>query len=382
MKNANPIPKITLPKLPRSVVRYGVIILISLFSGFIGAWAFSQTTGVTIGNTTVTESRARVIAEGEVVADIAKKVSPSVVSIVVESTTQSAYFGPVEQEGAGTGIIISKDGYILTNKHVIGENATKVDVVANNGTTYEDVRVIGRDPVNDLAFLKIQNVDNLVPATLGDSSNLIVGSRVVAIGNALGEFQATVTSGIISGVNRSVVAGDETSREQLSNLIQTDAAINPGNSGGPLVSVTGEVIGINTAVSQGAEGIGFAIPINEARGLIRGVLETGRIERAYLGVRYVMLSSEVAKYYELNQTKGAYIISGSEGAAVASGSPAEKAGIKEGDIITKVNDVALDARTSLVSELSQFAPDDDVRLTILREGREQTLTATLGRYNN
>ena len=380
MKTTTPIPKLPTPKLPRSVVRYGVIVLISLLSGFVGAWAFSQTTGITIGNTTVTESRARVIAEGEVVAQIAKDVSPSVVSIVVESTRQTSFFGPVEQEGAGTGIIISKDGYVLTNKHVIGESATKVNVVANDGTTYEDVRVVGRDPVNDIAFLKIQNVDNLTPAKLGDSSNLVVGSRVVAIGNALGQFQATVTSGIISGVNRSVLAGDETSSEQLSNLIQTDAAINPGNSGGPLVSITGEVIGINTAVSQGAEGIGFAIPINEARGLIRGVLETGSIERAYLGVRYVMLSPEIAKYYELEQTNGAYIISGSEGSAVASGSPADKAGLKEGDIITKVNGVTLDASTSLVSELSQFAPDDSVKLTILRDGREQTITVTLGRY--
>lgn len=181
-------------------------------------------------------------------------------------------------------------------------------------------------------------------------------------------------------MNRSVIAGDETSSEQLSNLIQTDAAINPGNSGGPLVSITGEVIGINTAVSQGAEGIGFAIPINEARGLIKGVLETGSIERAYLGVRYVMLSSEVAKYYELEQTAGAYVISGSDGTAVAANSPAEKAGLKEGDIITKVNDATLNARTSLVSELSQFGPDDEVRLTILRDGREQGITVTLGRY--
>lgn len=361
-------------------MRYGVIIVISLISGFTGAWLYGQLPGGSVGSTNVTESRARVIAEGEVVAQIAKDVSPSVVSIVVESTRQTSIFGPVEQQGAGTGIIISKDGYVLTNKHVIGDSATQVNIVTTDGTTYEDVRVIGRDPVNDIAFLKIQNVDNLTPAKLGDSSNLVVGSRVVAIGNALGEFQATVTSGIISGVNRSVVAGDETSSEQLSNLIQTDAAINPGNSGGPLVNVTGEVIGINTAVSQGAEGIGFAIPINEARGLIRGVLETGTIERAYLGVRYVMLTPEIAKYYELDQTKGAYIVGSAEGGAIAANSPAEKAGLKEGDIIIKVNNATLDARTSLVSELSQFAPDDSVKLTILRDGREQTVTVTLGKY--
>lgn len=357
------------------------LILVAGFAGFGGAWVFEATNGRLPGSqTTVTESRARVIAEGEVVADIAQKVSPSVVSIVVQQTRQSALFGPLEQEGAGTGIIISKDGYVLTNKHVLGDQTTSVSIVGNDGTTYENVEVVGRDPINDIAFLKIPDVNDLKPATLGDSSQLVVGSRVVAIGNALGEFQATVTSGIISGVNRSIVAGDMSSSEQLSNLIQTDAAINPGNSGGPLVSITGEVIGINTAVSQGAEGIGFAIPINEAKGLIRGVLENGRIERAYLGVRYIMLNAEVANYYNLDRTNGAYIIGGEAGPAVAPNSPAQRAGLRSEDIITKVNGVELTGSVSLVSQLSQFSPGDTVELTILRDGQEETIRATLGRY--
>ena len=373
----------TLVKVPRNkLIQSGMIVAVSMISGLGGAWVYDQIDGVNIGSTTVTESRARVIAEGEVVTDIAKKVSPSVVSIVVESTRQNSFFGPVEQQASGTGIVISKDGYILTNKHVIGDTAGKVTVVATDGTTYEDVEVIGRDPVNDLAFLKIKGVSNLTPAKLGDSSNLVVGSKVVAIGNALGEFQTTVTSGIISGINRSVVAGDEQSSEQLSNLIQTDAAINPGNSGGPLVSITGEVIGINTAVSQGAEGIGFAIPINEAKGVIKGVLANGRIERAYLGVRYITLSADVAKYYKLSTNKGAYVTGGDSGSAVASGSPAQKAGIKEGDIITKVNGITLEQGTSLVSELAQSAPGDTVQLTILRDGKEQVISVTLDRYGN
>ncbi len=375
--------KLRLPKIPKkSLLHYGAIVLIAGVSGLGGAWAYDQITNDSVSLGNVTESRARVIAEGEVVTDIAKNVSPSVVSVVVSSSRQTSLFGTVEQEGAGTGIIISKDGYILTNKHVIGESATKVSVVANDGTTYDNVEVIGRDPVNDLAFLKIKNVSNLVPAKLGDSTNLVVGSKVVAIGNALGEFQTTVTSGIISGVGRSVVAGDETSSESLSNLIQTDAAINPGNSGGPLVSITGEVIGINTAISQGAEGIGFAIPINEAKGLIAGVLANGRIERAYLGVRYIMLTEEVAKYYNIDRTQGAYIITGTNGAAIAPGSPAEKAGLKEGDIITKVENVELTGNVSLVSQLSQKAPNEKVQLTIVRDGREQTIDVTLGRYDS
>lgn len=379
MDQATPTPVST----PKRSIYKGVIpfvIVGSLASGFVGASAYEAIRGKLLPATsTVSERRAQVIAEGEVVTDVAKKVSPSVVSIVVKSSQSDPYFGSTYQEGAGTGIIISKDGYILTNKHVVGDNVTHVQVVTTDGKTYDDVKVIGRDPVNDLAFLKISDVSDLTPAILGDSSKLVVGSKVVAIGNALGEFQTTVTSGIISGVNRSVTAGDETSYENLSNLIQTDAAINPGNSGGPLVNITGEVIGINTAVSQGAEGIGFAIPINEAKGLIKGVLEKGTIERSYLGVRYVSLTPEVAKRYNLKVTQGAYITPSDSGAAIAAGSPAEKAGLREGDVITKVNGVSLSQSTSLVSQLSQFAPGDKVTLTILR-GSEQEVQVTLGKY--
>lgn len=353
-----------------------VLVVVAAVAGFGGAWLYDAT--LRDGSGDVSQSQARVIAEGEVVADIAEKVSPSVVSIVVQQTRQSSWFGPIQQQGAGTGIIVSKDGYVLTNKHVIPESATSVSVVANDGTTYEEVEVVGRDPLNDIAFLKIPDVDNLTPAKLGDSSTLVVGSRVVAIGNALGEFQTTVTSGIISGIDRSIVAGDMGSSEQLSNLIQTDAAINPGNSGGPLVNILGEVIGINTAVTQGAEGIGFAIPINEARGLIRGVVENGKIERAYLGVRYIMLNKEVAKFYELEQTRGAYIIGSQDGPAVAGDSPASRAGLRSEDIITKIDGVELGPTVSLVSQLSQFAPGDTVTLTFLRDGNEQTTDVTLG----
>lgn len=363
-----------------AVMGIPLIIVGSLASGFTGAWLYDRVDETLPATSqTVTQSRAQVIAEGEVVTDVAKTVSPSVVSIVVKTSQSNPYFGSTYQEGAGTGIIISKDGYILTNKHVVGDGVTSVQVVATDGKTYDNVKVIGRDPVNDLAFLKIADVSDLTPAKLGDSSQLVVGSKVVAIGNALGEFQTTVTSGIVSGINRSVTAGDESSYENLSNLIQTDAAINPGNSGGPLVNITGEVIGINTAVSQGAEGIGFAIPINEAKGLIKGVLEKGTIERAYLGVRYVMLTPDIAKRYELKTDKGAYITPSNSVGSVALGSPAEKAGLQEGDIITKVNGVALSQTVTLVSQLSQFTPGDEVTLTILR-GNEQQIKVKLGRY--
>lgn len=359
-----------------------IVIVSSVAGGFGGAWLYDRF-DMAGENTfqSVKESRAQVIAEGEVVADIAKKVSPSVVSIVVKSSRDNPYFGSTYQEGAGTGIIISKDGYVLTNKHVVGESATSVQVVTTDGKTYDNVKVIGRDPVNDIAFLKIADANDLTPAKLGDSSRLAVGSKVVAIGNALGEFQTTVTSGIVSGINRSVTAGDEVSYENLSNLIQTDAAINPGNSGGPLVSITGEVIGINTAVSQGAEGIGFAIPINEAKGVIKGVLEKGSIERSYLGVRYVMLTPEIARHYGIDKTAGAFIIAGNSTAAVAQDSPAAKAGLREKDIIVKVNGTVLAGSVTLVSQLSQFAPGDEVALTVLRGNDEQQIKVRLDKYS-
>ncbi len=349
-------------------------------AGLGGAWTYVGSGLFPTMQSTKSIEMQRVIAEGEVVTDIAKQVSPSVVSITFEAAVSGGYFGTSYEQGAGTGIILSKDGYILTNKHVLPSGASNVKVIANDGTTYDKVTIVGRDPINDLAFLKISGVNNLTPAKLGDSAQLTVGNKVVAIGNALGQFQTTVTSGIVSGINRSITAGDETSSENLSNLIQTDAAINPGNSGGPLVNINGEVIGINTAVSQGAEGIGFAIPINEAKGLIKGVLAKGTIERGYLGVRYVMLDAETAKYFNLSRTSGAYITGSGQTSAVVADSPAAKAGLKEGDIITKVNDTELTDGVSLVGQLAQFSPGDSVKLSILRDGSTRTVTVKLDKY--
>ncbi|MBC7746899.1 trypsin-like peptidase domain-containing protein, partial [Pedobacter sp.] len=256
--------KPTIIKKPvrRSWTTVGVIALCFVAS-FLGSWAFISSGIVPLKNgTTMSESRQRVVAEGEVITEVAKTVSPSVVSITTQSVTATGLFGPTALEGAGTGIIVSSDGYILTNKHVIPDGVSAVSVVLPNGKTYEEVTVVGRDPLNDIAFLKINDVTDLIAAKLGDSSTIEVGQKVVAIGNALGQFQTTVTSGIISGTSRPVTASDGTSTgiEQLEYLFQTDAAINPGNSGGPLVNLNGEVIGINTAVAEGAQGIGFAIP--------------------------------------------------------------------------------------------------------------------------
>lgn len=359
------------------------LVLISMLSGFFGSYLFTKSGIVGSTSTTIKESKERVLAEGEVVSDVAKTVSPSVVSILTESTANSSFYGPVSQAGAGTGVIISKDGYILTNKHVIPDSVSSVSVVLADGKTYENVSVVGRDPINDLAFLKVSGVNSLTPASLGDSSKMAVGQKVVAIGNALGQYQTTVTSGIISGVGRPVTAGDESgaSTENLTNLFQTDAAINPGNSGGPLVNLNNEVIGINVAVAADAQGIGFAIPINDAKGLIDSVLASGKVTRPYIGVRYVMLSASVAKELGTSQTSGAYVGPGND-QAVASGSPADKAGLKKGDIITKVNDISLGENSSLATAVAQFKPGDTVTLTILRSGKEQQIKVRLDTYSN
>lgn len=372
------------PEVPSHHSKWHVpgIVFLSFIASFLGSWVFLGTGLVDVdGDTNITQSRQTVLAEGEVVADVAKTVSPSVVSIVAESVTESRLFGPTSQEGAGTGIIISADGYVLTNKHVIPENTQSVTIVLADGTTYDNVEVIGRDPLNDIAFLKIANVKNLTAAKLADSGSMSVGQKVVAIGNALGQYQSTVTSGIISGTGRSVTASDGTpeGEEQLENLFQTDAAINPGNSGGPLVNLNGEVIGINTAVSSDAEGIGFAIPINDAKGLIKGVLANGQIQRAYLGVRYVTITPAVAKELELSRNVGAYV-GGSESNAIIPGGPADKAGLKEGDIITHVDGVKLTDKVVLISQLSQRLPGDKIKLTILRDGKAQEIQATLERF--
>lgn len=357
------------------------LVVFCFIASFLGSWAFINS-GLVKSNAadTIAENRETlVLQEGEIVAEVAKKVSPSVVSIVTE-TQSRGYFGIESQSGAGTGIIISKDGYVLTNKHVIPEGTGTVQIVGSDGTTYDNVTLVGRDPLNDIAFLKIQNVNNLTEAKLGDSSTAIVGQKVVAIGNALGQFQNTVTSGIVSGIGRPIETSDElgTSVERLENLLQTDAAINPGNSGGPLVNLKGEVVGVNTAVAQQAEGIGFAIPINAAKGMIKTVLERGKVERAYLGVRYTDITPEIVKSRNLSVKEGALLFAGENQNAISGGSPAEQAGLRTGDIIIKVDNTQVTHNNSLGVLLAQHVPGDTVTLTILRDGKEQTINAKLG----
>lgn len=315
------------------------------------------------------------------IADIASKVSKSVVSIIT-STKATNFFGQsYDASAAGTGIIATSDGYIVTNKHVIN-GANKVTVVLYDGTTYEDVEVVTTDPLNDVAFLKIKDVSDLPAATLGDSKTINVGQQVIAIGNALGEYQNTVTSGIISGTGRAVTASDGTgaNAEKLTDMIQTDAAINSGNSGGPLVNAAGEVIGINTATSTSAENMGFAIPISSVKGMLSQLIETGKAERTYLGIYSVEITPEVAKAYNLPVDTGAYLYSASSYSAIVKDSPAAKAGLKDKDIITKINGVEVGAAGSLASLIGEYKPGDTVQLTVVREGNEIAVNVTLEGY--
>jgi serine protease Do len=363
-----------------------LLLLASLSFGFFGGWMGAR------GQQDVTDTKTSqqvVVSESQLIRDIAKNVGASVVSInVVAQGQQTDFFGftaPVQEESAGTGIIISESGYVITNRHVVPQGTTGVSVTLADGTELTDVEVVGRtsdsDPL-DVAFLKIKDAKGkkLTPAKIGDSSKVDVGDRVVAIGNALGQFQNSVTTGIISGYGRNVQAGDATGGnvETLQNLFQTDAAINQGNSGGPLANVNNEVIGINTAIAGGsAQNIGFAIPINDAKGLIKSVLNKGKVERPYLGVRYVTLTDDYAYQYNLNVKRGAYVAPSRGQSSIVPGSPADKAGLKEKDIITKVDGVSIDEKNSLTSLVGRKTVGDEVTLTIVRDGKEQTVKVKL-----
>ncbi len=354
-----------------------LVIILSFGAGLGGAWVMNQMIEPTTTLRTGADGNAVMTREEKDIAGVAEKMSPSVVSIVTKSQRQSYFGGVQSQEGAGTGIIVTSDGYILTNKHVINDGGA-VSVITNDGTTYDNVKVVGTDPLNDIAFLKLAGAKDLPAAELGDSSSLRIGQSVVAIGNALGQYKNTVTSGIVSGTGRSVTAGSEgdNSTETLTDLIQTDAAINPGNSGGPLVNIAGQVIGINTAIASEANGVGFSIPINAVKGLLKGVAANGKVQRAYVGVNYVTITPEIAKEFNLPVKQGAYVYN-SQGTAIVSGSPADKAGIKDKDIITKVGDIEVGAKGSVASLVAEYAPGDTAALTVLRDGKTMTINVTL-----
>jgi serine protease Do len=400
----------TVPTMPRPTVqkpnnhqlRSGVLALafiaVAVISGFGGAVLENRNNGTELIGTTLSNQKKVVTSQSQLISQIVKNVGPSVVSVNVsiDAAGGRAGFGafgfaqPGQEQAAGTGIIISSKGIIMTNRHVVPEGTSKVSITLSDGTQLKDVSVIGRTNSTDtldIAFLKVNDLQGhkLTPAAIGNSSSVQVGDDVVAIGNALGQFQNTVTSGIISGFGRSVQAGSSSSSsadsENLDNLFQTDAAINEGNSGGPLVNLNGQVIGVNTAIAGNAQNIGFSIPINDISGIITQVLKTGKFSRPYIGVRYVPLTADIAKEYNLSVQNGAYIAPSSDPTttpSVIAGSPGEAAGLQERDIITGVDGTGIDQTHSLTSLLSPHQPGDKVTVTVVRGDETKKIDVTLG----
>lgn len=346
----------------------GTVLTIIVFG-----WWLVKNQKVSSGTVRVEEKR-ELIDEESITTRVVEKASPGVVTVSMVKTISVDGFdaGSFEQQESdiGTGFVISADGLVVTNKHVVSDIAAKYKVVVGKDQIAEVVNIY-RDPINDLAILKV-NKTGLTTIQLGDSDKLKVGQTVIAIGTALGEFRSTVTKGVISGLGRGIEAGSLVDgTEKLENVIQTDAAINPGNSGGPLLNSSGEVIGVNVAVSQVGNAIGFALPINIVKESIENFRTTGEFDRPYLGVSYQLVSKQAAA---LNKVPaGAYV------KAVAVGSPAEKAGIKKSDIIVEIDDNKLtdEKNTSLATYINRKKIGDEVSLKLWREGKEIILKVKL-----
>jgi len=342
----------------------------------------------------------------EMIIRVVESNNPAVVSIVATKEVpiyEEYYYNPFgdilipqyrqngtekQEVSGGTGFIVSEDGMILTNKHVVLDEDAEYTVFTNEGKSHP-AKVLARDPFQDLAIVKIDREQTLnkngelvsesfPQVKLGDSDSLQMGQTVVAIGNALGEFRNTVSVGVVSGLGRTITASGGGMVETIEDVIQTDAAINKGNSGGPLLNLKEEVIGINTAMVEDAQSISFSIPINKAKRDIKQIKETGEISYAYLGVRYILVNEKVKEENNLTVDYGALISKGeNEEPAVLPGSAAEKAGLKEGDIILDFNGEKITTDTSLTKLIQKYDPFDKVVLKILRNGEEEIISVTL-----
>lgn len=349
-----------------------------------------------------------IVTQEEQVVRVVKEASPAVVSIIVtkdlpvirqywrqynpfQGTPFEDFFGSLNvpesrqdgmekrEIGGGTGFIVDASGLILTNKHVVADEKAEYLVLLNDGRKYA-AKILARDPAQDIAVVKIDEV-GLPVVKLGDSDKAVIGQTVITIGNALAEFSNTVSAGVISGLKRSLTAsaGLGQSAEQLENVLQTDAAINPGNSGGPLINLAGEVIGINAAMVADAQNIGFALPINSAKRDLEQVKRSGRISYPYLGVRYRLIDEDLRRKNNLAVEYGVLIIRGeaADDLAVASGSPADRAGLAEGDIILEIDGQKIDKDNSLAVAIQKRNVGDKIKLKILSKGKEKMVEIIL-----
>jgi S1-C subfamily serine protease len=330
-----------------------------------------RATGTTVG----ANNQPVTIDESSATVDVAAAVSPAVVRITTNGSVDTST-GIIPETGVGSGVIYDTQGWILTNRHVV-EGSDRLSVELNDGRVFSGT-VYGIDTLTDLAIVKI-DASGLTAAKIGESNALKVGQLVVAIGSPLGTYSNSVTSGIVSAKGRSITTDGN---QNLNNLIQTDAAINPGNSGGPLLDAGGNVVGINTAIAADSNGIGFAIPIDIARPIMEQAVAGKKLERPYMGVVYRTIDRQLATADKLPVNDGALVVQGGSGnsssPAVVPGSPADKAGIKVGDIIAKVNGQAIDGTHPLDATLSEYSPGDTISVDLLRNGQTVTVQLTLG----
>lgn len=374
-------------QLPKQLPKPSILILALVLGAFfgIGLYRLSAERNLPLLKIPKVEAPVQtqqrtqtILNEENAIIGVVEKTSDSVVAI---GATRKVFnpFDPFsiprdQNSTIGTGFIVSEKGIVVTNKHVVSDFNTTYTVITKDSKKFE-VRKIYRDPVLDLAIVQIDE-GGLKPLELGDSSKLKVGQTVVAIGNALGRFTNTVTTGVVSGLGRRVVAGDpfSGSAESLDDLIQTDAAINPGNSGGPLLNSAGQVIGVNVATTEGAQNIGFAIPINSVKKIVDEFIAKGVVSRPYLGIKYRFISKDIAVLNELPQ--GAYVQD------VLAGSSAEKAGIMAGDIITKIDGKTVNDESIIANIIAGKNVGDKIILNIWRDGVEKSITATLQELPN
>lgn len=356
--------------------------------------------------------KQRITDEDSAVVDVVAKATPAVVSIIISKDMpkiQNFFSNPFDfpnffdpfgnpqdndnnsggsgtqkkQIGGGSGFLVSDDGIIVTNKHVVSDTTADYTVITNDGKEHV-AKVLAKDPINDIAIIKIDGTGYAM-LNFGNSDTLQIGQTAVAIGNSLGQFTNTVSKGIISGLKRNVTAGGGlgATTEQLSNIIQTDAAINPGNSGGPLLDINGDVIGINVAMAQGAQNIGFAIPSNQIKKIVEQVKATGKISTPYLGVRYIPINSTIQKDNNLPFNYGVLVLRGQQMTdfAVVPGSPADKAGITENDIILEINGTKIDFENSLAVLIAKYNVGDIITLKVWRKGETKEVQIQLAERN-